>query len=151
MSLDDFLRAEADRALALRFCRLLLLSPLLTVPLTMLLGSSWLDSLIPLESRTPGEVIFLHLPGLVNAYPAWCLVRRGRAGRLSLVIAILGLLGYVVPNVYWLLIVDSWRQFPAFARTPFFSMCLAVSMMNSLVLWVLILTWYRSLSGDDRR
>jgi hypothetical protein len=151
VSLDDVIRSEADRALALRFCRLLLLSPLVTVPLTILLGAPWLDSSIPLESHTPGDVVLVHLPGLVNAYPAWHLARRGRVGRLPLMIAILGLFAYLVPNVFWLLTLHSWRQVPPLANEPIFSMTVAISGTNSLVLWALILTWYRSLLGDEHR
>ena len=142
---------ESDRALARRLCRYLLLTPLLTIPLTLLLGAGWFDGAVPLEYRRNGDVLLLHLPGLANLYPAWVLLRRRRLGRLPLVVAALGLLSYVVPNVLWLLSLHAWRLAPPVAFDPRLVFWLATqSGLNSLVLWILILTWHGSLGEEDR-
>jgi hypothetical protein len=147
---DRLIRGESDRALTRRFCRILILAPLITVPPTLLLGLSWLDASVPLEHRTFGDVLLLHLPGLVNAYPAWSLARRGRIARLPIGIAILGLFMYVLPNLLWLLLVGSWRQQPPLLPAHFLVTASAVqSGVNSLALWVLVLTWYDRVRRDN--
>lgn len=153
MSLDDLLGERADVAVARRLGRFLLLSPLVTLPLTLLLAIPWLDPAVPLENRTSGDVLLLHLPGLVNVYPAWRVigrwVRERRVGRQTLALAAVGLLAYLVPNVFWLLVVDSWHRAPPVVSDPRAVVVVAAqSSMHSLILWVLVLTIYRGL--DDR-
>ena len=151
--LDNSLGDRADRAVARRLGRFLLLSPLATVPLTLLLAVPWLDATVTLENRTFGDVVLLHLPGLVNVYPAWRVaarwVHQRRLGRPALALAAVGLLTYLVPNAVWLLVVESWHRTPPLVSDPRVVVVVAAqSGMHSLILWVLLLTIYHGL--DDR-
>ena len=142
--MDDFLKAEADRALTVRLCRFLLLTPCITVPLTLILGTPWLDTAVPVIDRTSRDVLLLHLPGLVNAYPAWRVASRGRADRLAICVAGLGLLTYLLPNAVWIITLDSWRRLPPLVPDPAPLLALSAhSAWFSFVIWWLLLTVYR--------
>lgn len=152
MSFDDSISAEADRALTLRICRFLLLSPLFTVPLTLALGMTWLDVSVPVVNRRSGDVVLLHLPGLVNAYPVWWVIRRGRASRLPVAVAVVGLLSYLLPNLVWVLVLGAWRQAPPLEPDSIALVTLAAhSSWYSLILWVLVLTLRSSVPREERR
>ena len=154
--LDDSLANRADCAEARRLGRFLLLSPLATVPLTLLLALPWLDASMTLENRTFGDVVLLHLPGLVNVYPAWRVaerwLRQRRFARPTLALAAVGLVAYVVPNAIWLLVVDYWHRTPPVVSDPRAIVVVAAqSGMHSLILWVLLLTIYRGLDDHSPR
>lgn len=149
MDLDAFVRRQTDILLARRLCALLLWAPLATVPATMLIDFTLVGALDARRNPSSADAILLHLPGLLNLYPLYRLMRFGRLNARLLLPAALGVLSYVIPQLVWGIFVAMRHLSPPLVDDPILVVGVIVqSNFYSFILWCLTLSVYQSYRAE---